>query len=177
MRSVDGQRAKLVRLLHRLEGGVLVETTSSHALTIPAGCAHATFTLQGGYLITTDFTTVKSLISIATYISNDLDEALPPEAREISFEWFQRCLDFTLAQQHTTRAVCAWLKAEPKLAFWASTHRSWRVSVRRLWEQYCQDIHADCPCGFHESNLSFLEHFSFGHMGEFLPLSQRRRWK
>ena len=57
IKSIDGQRGKLLRLVHQLEGGVIVETTSSHAILLPAGCAHATFTLQGGYLVTKDFTT------------------------------------------------------------------------------------------------------------------------
>ncbi|KAJ5543651.1 hypothetical protein N7513_007159 [Penicillium frequentans] len=86
MKSIDGQRGKLVRLMRRLEGGVLVETTSSHAIFLPAGCAHATFTLQGGYLVAKDFTTAKSLSAIASFITCGLDENLPTEAREICFD-------------------------------------------------------------------------------------------
>lgn len=58
MRAVEGQRAKLARIMHQLEGGVVVvETISDHAIQIPAACIHATFVLQGGYLIAEDFTT------------------------------------------------------------------------------------------------------------------------
>ncbi|KAJ5203619.1 uncharacterized protein N7498_004498 [Penicillium cinerascens] len=97
MQSVDGQRAKLLRLAHQLEGGVLIKTTSSHAIFIPVGCAYATFTLQGGYLVIKDFTTAKSLNAIASFIFYRLDEALPIEAREVCFDWFERCLDVTFA--------------------------------------------------------------------------------
>ncbi|KAJ5537509.1 hypothetical protein N7494_006988 [Penicillium frequentans] len=114
MKSIDGQRGKLVRLMRRLEGGVLVETTSSHAIFLPAGCAHATFTLQGGYLVAKDFTTAKSLSAIASFITCGLDENLPTEAREICFDWFERCLDVTLSQQRVVAAISAWLKAEKK---------------------------------------------------------------
>ena len=175
MQSVDGQRAKLLRLAHQLEGGVLMETTSSHAIFIPAGCAHATFTLQGGYLVTKDFTTAKSLNAIASFIVYGLDEALPTEAREVCFDWFERCLDVTFAQQQVTTAVSAWLKAETKLAVWASAHRRWRVNVRRLWERHCQDLAANCPCGLQEATSSFFQHFSSVHMNSLLSSSQLRR--
>ncbi|KXL41588.1 hypothetical protein M433DRAFT_72742 [Acidomyces richmondensis BFW] len=175
MKSIDGQRGKLLRLVHQLEGGVLVETTSSHAIFIPAGCAHATFTLQGGYLVTKDFTTVKSLNAIASFIVYGLDETLPTEAREVCFDWFERCLDVTLAQQHVTTAISAWLKAEAKLASWASTHRRWRVNVRRLWEHHCQDSVVSCPCDLQEPTSSFFQHFSSVHMGSLLSSSQLRR--
>jgi hypothetical protein len=82
MRMVDGQRGKLLRILNRLEAGILVETTAAHALYIPTGCIHATFTMEGGYLITEDFTTSKSINTISAFITAGLDSSLPVTARE-----------------------------------------------------------------------------------------------
>jgi hypothetical protein len=93
MKTVDGQRAKLVRIMHQLEGGIMVETTAAHAIYIPAGCIHATFTLQGGFLVAKDFTTSKSITAMAAYITCGLHENLPEQAREACFGWFERCLD------------------------------------------------------------------------------------
>lgn len=75
---------------------------------------------QGGYLVTKDFTTAKSLNAIASFIIYGLDETLPTEAREVCFDWMERCLDVTFAQQQVTTALSAWLKAETKLTVWAS---------------------------------------------------------
>lgn len=174
MKSIDGQRGKLLRLAHQLEGGVLVETTSSNAIFLPAGCVHATFTLQGGYLVTKDFTTEKSLNAISSFIVYGLDENLPTEAREICFDWFERCLDVTLSQQHVITAVSAWLKAGKKLASWASTHRRWRINVRRLWEHHCQDSLVSCPCELQEPT-PFFQHFCSVHIASLLSSSQLRR--
>ncbi|KAJ5394680.1 hypothetical protein N7509_006467 [Penicillium cosmopolitanum] len=41
MKAVDGQRGRLVRLVQQLEGCVVVETNSSHAIHIPAASLHA----------------------------------------------------------------------------------------------------------------------------------------
>ncbi|KAL4916023.1 hypothetical protein BDW62DRAFT_110345 [Aspergillus aurantiobrunneus] len=135
MKAIDGQRGRLARLAQQLEGCVVVETKSRLAIHIPAASLHATFTLEGGFLVARDFTTSSSLIAISTPLSNGLDEDLPPEARTVCFEWFERCLDISIAHRKITEAVSAWLQAETKLALWASTQLGWRVSVRRMWEQ------------------------------------------
>ncbi len=68
MKTVEGQRGKLLRILRRLEAGIAVETTATDALYLPAGCIHATFTLQGGYPSTS-----KSINAIS--MNNVKDEA------------------------------------------------------------------------------------------------------
>ncbi|KAJ5161028.1 hypothetical protein N7492_006420 [Penicillium capsulatum] len=130
LKTVDGQRGRLARLAPQLEGCVVVETTSAQAIHIPAASLHATFTLQGGFLVARDFTTSRSLMAISTILSNGLDENLPLEARTVLFEWFERCLDISITHRKITEAVSAWLRAETKLASWASSQRGWRVSVR-----------------------------------------------
>ena len=139
MRTVEGQKAKLAQLMQCLEGGIIMKTTSDQAVYIPASCIHATFTLHGGYLVTKDFTTSRSLYAISSYIAHQLDRSLPEEAREICFEWFERCLDVYLTQQQVIEAIRAWINAEVYLNEWASSHRRWRINVRRLWEQHLSE--------------------------------------
>lgn len=176
IRLVDGQRAKFARLMHQLEGGVIVETTSAKAIHIPAACIHATFTIQGGYLVTEDFTTSKSLTAISSFIFNQLDDSLLTKAREICFDWFERCLDISLAHRQVMSAVRAWVKTETQLTSWASTHRRWRVSIRRLWEQYLQeDMPGGCPCGTQDLSAPLSKHFSSVHLYFLLSSSHLRR--
>ncbi|KAE8334465.1 hypothetical protein BDV24DRAFT_26640 [Aspergillus arachidicola] len=98
MANLEGQRHKLSPLSDTLEAGIVVKTTSDHALYIPAGCLHATFTL-GGYLIANDFTTFRSIKATGAYITSGLDCMLPPEAREDCYTLFKYCLDICLTHR------------------------------------------------------------------------------
>jgi hypothetical protein len=152
-----------------------MKTTSDQAVYIPASCIHATFTLHGGYLVTKDFTTSKSLYAISSYIAHQLDRSLPEDAREICFEWFERCLDVYLTQQQVIEAIRAWINAEVYLNEWALSHRRWRVNVRRLWEQHLSESnHEQCTCGKHGSNCSLRCHLFSTHIKPLLSKSQRR---
>jgi hypothetical protein len=57
MAQERGQHGKLARLADRLEGGIVTQTTSAEAIYIPAGCLHAVFTTEGGFLVSIDCTT------------------------------------------------------------------------------------------------------------------------
>lgn len=178
METVEGQRGKLLRILHRLEAGIAVETTAADALYLPAGCIHATFTLQGGYLIAEDFTTSKSMNAIGMFIASGLDNIPSFTAREVCFDWFERCLDVCLAHQQFDRAMKAWFTAESHLAAWASSHRQWCANVRRLWEQYLQgNTGVECPCGLQKPEIPVLTHLFSAHLPFLLPPSQLRRYK
>lgn len=154
---------------------MVVETTSAQAIHIPAASLHATFTLQGGFLVARDFTTSRSLMAISTLLSNGLDENLPLEARTVLFEWFERCLDISITHRKITEAVSAWLRAETKLASWASSQRGWRVSVRCMWEQASLEVMDICPCGEQLPQASFTNHFASAHLSFILSSTQLRR--
>jgi hypothetical protein len=178
MKMVDGQRGKLLRILDRLEAGILVETTAAQALYIPAGCIHATFTMEGGYLIANNFTTSKSINAISAFIAAGLDTSLPSTAREVCFGWFERCLDVSLAHQQFNPVIKAWIAAESHLSVWASSHRQWRTNIRRLWEQYLDDnAQVVCSCGTQNPNTTISEHLFSTHLQFLLPPSQLRRHK
>lgn len=175
MLTVDGQRAKLSRIMHQLEGGVLLESTAACAIYIPAGCIHATFTLQGGFLIAEDFTTSKSINAVATYITSELDKSLPAHVGETCFSWFERCLDVCLTHRQFSQAIRAWIEAEGRLAEWATSHRQWRVHVRRLWERYVHDgIPDNCPCGMQGTGTTLQTHLFSSHLQFLLSPCQRR---
>jgi hypothetical protein len=164
--------------MHQLEGGIVVPTTASHAIYIPAGCIHATFTLQGGFLIAKDFTTSKSLAAITSYLLHGLDRALSSTAREVCYEWFERCLDVSLSSGNLDIALEAWIRSQDILAAWAASHRQWRVNVRRLWEQHLHNkIVQDCPCGREEKNMTLSWHAFAVHLSFLLSSSQKRRLK
>ncbi|OKL55209.1 hypothetical protein UA08_09520 [Talaromyces atroroseus] len=178
MKTVDCQRAKLVRIMHRLEGGVVASMTASHAIHIPAGCIHATFTLQGGFLVAKDFTTSESLAAIASYLLHGLDQALSSTARDVCYGWFERCLDVCLSSGKLDVALQAWVRLQNLLAAWAASHRQWRVSVLRLWEHHLHDeIVHDCPCGTEERAMTLSRHMFVTHLSFLLSPSQLRRMK
>ncbi|KAH8431015.1 uncharacterized protein LDX57_008676 [Aspergillus melleus] len=176
MRTVDGQRGKLARIMHRLEGGIMVETTAAQSLYIPAGCIHATFTLQGGFLVARDFTTSISIGAISAYIASGLEGMLTPQAREACWDWFSRCLDVSLAHGQFDRAIRAWMDAEPRLAIWASLHRHWRTAMRRIWDLHVQEIPEQCPCGT-QGDAVLQDHLYSTHLKCLLPPSRMRRQK
>jgi hypothetical protein len=176
MKTVDSHRAKLSRIMHKLEGGIMVATNASHAVYIPAGCIHATFTLQGGFLIAKDFTTSESLAAIASYLQHGLDRALSSTAREVCYEWFERCLDVSLSSGNLGVALEAWVRSQDVLAAWAASYRQWRVNVRRLWEQHLHDNTVQsCPCGREEKSITLSQHMFAVHLSFLSSSSQQRR--
>jgi hypothetical protein len=178
MQTVGTQRAKLVRIKRQLEGGIVVSTTASEAIYIPPGCIHATFTLQGGFLIAKDFTSAKSLTAIASYLLHGLDQTLPSEARSVCYDWFERCLDVCLSSGEISIALEAWLRSQKQLAAWAASNRLWRTNVRRIWERHLHDqIFCDCPCGIQKRTMALSQHVLATHLDFLLPSSQLRRMK
>ena len=88
MRNAEGQKAKLVRLAPSLEGGMIMKTTSAEAIYLLAGCIHATFTIEGGYLIAIDFTTMNSAKAFSEYLVSGLDNFLGTRSQRDCFDWF-----------------------------------------------------------------------------------------
>ena len=159
----------------RLQGGIFVETSSKYAIHIPAACIHATFTIRGGFLVTEDFTTAQSIKALSAYLDAQLDRSLPDEARVIFFDWFERCLDTCLTHQDIKLALQAWVNAECYLSAWATSHRQWRVSVRRVWERHLSDHDKQhCVCGHRGGSLKY--HLFSTHLACLLSASQIRRY-
>jgi hypothetical protein len=185
MKGLEGQRGKLARLLHDLEAGIVVQTTSEHALYIPAGCIHATFTLQGGFLVANDFTTSLSLKALGAYITSGLDSTLSSTAREDCFILFKRCLDVCLTHRQLIPAIKACLSAGPQLAMWADSNPEWRTDMQRLWQQnkLCLDQITTgdnlftCPCEQQSADMVFSDHFASSHLPFLVSTPEQRARK
>ncbi|KAE8372197.1 hypothetical protein BDV26DRAFT_286157 [Aspergillus bertholletiae] len=182
--NLEGQRHKLSRLSDTLEAGIVVQTTSDHALYIPAGCLHATFTLKGGYLIASDFTTSQSIKAIGAYIASGLASMLSPEAREDCYSLFKHCLHICLMHRQLIPAVEACISAASELAIWAASNQKWRADFQRLWKenmQLQQQVIADklfeCPCKQQNGDVAFLDHFFSDHLAFLNYTSEQRSRK
>lgn len=172
IRLINSQWVKFARLMHQLEERIIVETTSVKAIHIPAACIHAMFTIQDDYLITENFTISKSLTAISSFIFNHLNDSLPIKACEICFDWFECCLDISLAHQQIMSVIHAWVKMEMQLISWASTYWRWQVSIQHLWKQYLQeDMPDDCLCDTQDLSTSLSKHFFLIHLYFLLSLS------
>jgi hypothetical protein len=74
--GTEGQGTNRIRIGLSLEGGITLKTTSAQAIYLPAGCIHATLTIEGGYLAAVDFTTMGSVKAFSRCITSGLDRFL-----------------------------------------------------------------------------------------------------
>ncbi|KAI9772422.1 MAG: hypothetical protein M1840_000625 [Geoglossum simile] len=63
--SSAGFNNRLARIGSELRGGIIIETTSLHALDLPAGALHAVFTTVGGFLGGINYSTSESLTTMS----------------------------------------------------------------------------------------------------------------
>lgn len=96
MKAKLSQNAKLLRIGHQLEGGVVCETAGGQAVYLPAGCIHAVLTLEGGFLASLDFTTRESVQAFGRYIAKDLYRALDEESQRNCFFSYLEFLEVAL---------------------------------------------------------------------------------
>jgi hypothetical protein len=165
MVTVEGQRGKLPRIINRLEAGLVVETTASDALYVPAGCIHATFTMKGGYLVGNEFTTSKSIKAISALITSGLDRSASHDVWEEYFTWFKCCLDVTLLHKEINEALQAWIRAQCHLKKWASSNEVWRREILNIWKKYdWKGDQTTCPCGSQDSSTALFAHLSDKHL-------------
>ncbi|KAL4935580.1 hypothetical protein BDV06DRAFT_228695 [Aspergillus oleicola] len=173
--SVNGQRRKLLHILHKLEAGIIVETSSSEALWIPAGCIHATFTIEGGFLVGSAFTTSQSITAISTLIASGLEKS--EDAREECFNWFKKSLDAALLHRKFSDVLNAWIQAEAFFRDWAAQTKDWAKDTKEIWSKNQDDLNTAgfaCPCGFHDDSTELFTHLSATHLS-FLVNSRKRR--
>jgi hypothetical protein len=68
MRRECHNQGKLVRGLEVLECGVIAELDSSSAIFIPSGWSHAVFTTEGGFLVSIDCVTKRTVWTFSQYL-------------------------------------------------------------------------------------------------------------
>ncbi|KAK9625528.1 hypothetical protein V6Z98_005601 [Aspergillus fumigatus] len=168
MANESGQLAKLIRLAPLLEGGILLQTDSDHALTIPSGCLHATLTIKGGFLVTKDFATRYTIQSFSRYLAWGLQQELDENSRANCYYLYLDCLNVALENGEVNLAIEGWVGIERILKDIATKDATWRGSAWTYWEPFLNSPHkicmTKCSCGFVAADGGFLEHFKNAHL-------------
>ena len=136
MAQERGQHAKLARLAEKLEGGIVAQTTSAEALYIPAGCLHAVFTMEGGFLASIDCTTRLSVWPFSQYLRYQLHLALDTTGQGECFFLFLESLETSLANSQELLALRSWISIEDLLQQHADHDIEWRTRAASIWQQY-----------------------------------------
>ena len=113
-----------------------MKTTSAEATYLPAGCIHATFTIEGSYLIAIDFMTFGSVKAFSTYITFGIDHFLWAKAQKDCFDWFAICLDVALVNNRVVEALEAWIDALDHIQDRAGSDSRWKWRIKRIWESF-----------------------------------------
>ncbi|KAH1601520.1 hypothetical protein KXV92_006172 [Aspergillus fumigatus] len=182
MASESGQLAKLIRLAPLLEGGILLQTDSGHALTIPSGCLHATMTIKGGFLVTKDFATRYTIQSFSRYLAWSLQQELDENSRANCYYLYLDCLNVALENGEANLAIEGWVGIEGILKDIATKDATWRGLAWTYWEPFLSSPReiciTKCSCGFVVADDGFFEHFKVAHLyflGPDKPSRARRR--
>ncbi|EPE30493.1 hypothetical protein GLAREA_03460 [Glarea lozoyensis ATCC 20868] len=169
----EGRKAKIRRIGKKLEGGVIFETTSEHAVYLPVGCIHAVFTTTGGFLNAMDFTTPDSVGTYALLFNAKIDRK-NSSFGDSCFNYFgnsvELCLDEGLDSQNAEVAVKAWVEATERVLDYAEDDRKlvteWKENCMVFWNHFLEKYQTQklaCPCGKSKKG-EFVEHFREKHL-------------
>ncbi|KIW36686.1 uncharacterized protein PV06_11101 [Exophiala oligosperma] len=161
-----GQQAKLAQGMGVLEGGVVAHTTSAEAIYLPAGCLHAVFTVAGGFLVSIDCTTRRSVWPFAQYLRYNIQAELEATEERNCYFLFLDSLEAALQNAGERDAFRAWIEVEDILQIKRENDRGWVRAARKVWDDYLKVdpiIDIECPCHGAVSSF-FLEHFRDRHL-------------
>ena len=166
--------SRLLENLSSLEGCVVTMTTSDEVLYLPAGCLHATVTLERGYLTAIGFMTASAVrTAFKTFrvlLKVDEDEHL---AEDLSN--FCHIIQSALkSKEEQERAAEEWLKFGTTLLVQVRerTHEDFDRKSKRPWGEFavqrivatCTDaltngFRFSCPCGQQYAKTKSKAHF------------------
>jgi len=167
MQTVEGQKAKLISLAASLEGGLIALTTSVHAIYIPAGCIHGTFTSVGGFLVTKDFTSMGSAMAFSWYLALNLHSCLSRQGKKLCFQWYLDCLDVTLSNGRAALALEAWIEAEVQIQAFVVDKPALAKAFGQVWKKHLDTgntLYSTCPCGRKGKNEKYSVHVEDYHL-------------
>lgn len=150
MAKADGQKAKLVRIGKKLEGGIIYQTTSANAIYLPAGTLHSVFTLRGGFLASIDFITPKSSLALSSLLAGDIDQLAPESFRKELFARYLASVELGLDNKKESLALSSWIKAFERIIEYKITDEEWRAKALRMWRDWFRTVGSKkvtCPCG------------------------------
>jgi hypothetical protein len=174
--SSAGFSNRLARIGSDLHGGIIIKTTSAHALDLPAGTLHAVFTTVGGFLGGINYSTSESLPTMSRLLIAHL-----PIFRHVSnavledLQMYTNALSLTLdmdAPELVPYALRSWVDLCPHLqnlldSEHASTQLICHVSeTQRKLEKFARNTRyaLQCVCGHYVDDIG--EHFAASHMLE-----------
>lgn len=133
------QSDKLLTLASKLEGGVVLTLQSNEALYFPPGTLHAVFTIQGGFLVGSQFWSRESVIPFTNFYLSGCAAGV-----ERVPELYLDVLEISLARSRQPAALRSWsdLTSRKTTKKWAEDEE-WRKNALEIWETYYDSQAAD----------------------------------
>ena len=169
LRKAEGQKEKLARVGRYLEGGLIINTTSSHAIYIPVGSIHSVLTKKGGFLITIDFIAPTSAKTYSALLTAGLDRSECRRYQKIYFDKFLSSVELALDNNRESMGIDSWVKSIDRVQEWAGRNPAWSRKATKMWSRVLENPELKnfiCPCGEPGQSQSFPEHFKCHYIFE-----------
>ena len=175
MREESGQQETFSRLCGRLEGGTIAYTRPGEALSMASGTIHEVWTIQGGFLVSTDFQTRECIWPSSQYLKHGLHRSLDGQGQRDFLFLFLWCLDLSLQNDRLDVAWRSWSGVDDILRTETKEDVEWRSDAHRVWEsaieQYCSQDTV-CVCGAPLEG-SYWDHFGDSHVSWLLGTREK----
>jgi hypothetical protein len=167
MRRECHNQGKLVRGLEVLQCGVMAELDSSNAIFIPSGWSHAVFTTEGGFLVSIDCVTKRTVWTFSQYLRYQLYLEVETKKQADCFFLFLDCLEVALEHGELSTASRSWTNIEDLLR--KHSDDKWKRSALMLWKgvlenhadvlvsEGCDDVGEVPVDRFYEKHLTWLD--------------------
>jgi hypothetical protein len=166
MASAEGQKAKLVRIGRKLEGGLLFKTTSAESIYLPVGCIHSVITLHGGFLVAIDFNTPKSCYAFSALLSAGLDKVGSPSFQNEVFDRYLASVDLALYNLQCVSGISSWIDSIERIREWVEESPAWARKATKVWDEFLatpRGRKTKCPCGKQTTKDKFQGHLKKRH--------------
>jgi hypothetical protein len=172
--SSAGFGNRLARIGSELRGGIIVKTTSAHALDLSAGSLHAVFTTVGGFLGGINYSISESLHTMSRLLIAHL-----PIFRHVSdavledLQIYTNALSSTLdmdTPELVSYALRSWVDLYPHLqSLLESEHASTglirhALEAQQKLEKFARNTNYSLQCACGHSIDDIGEHFTASHM-------------
>lgn len=194
MQDADAQRNKWIRIGKDLEGGLIYKTTSSDAIYLPIGCIHAVFTVEGGFLLTIEFSTPESVKVLSSLFNSHFDRFKDDYSKAELPGQFIESVALALRRNRALVGLKAWIDMEERLRRWAdnsedndsatkntewiSRRPGWKKKIVKIWTSFFKSQFSEnlsCPCEKMHRSQSLEEHFRADHLSMFRTSFPRPR--
>lgn len=161
MSKADCQKAKLLRIGKKLEGGIIFTTTSAHGIWLPAGTIHTVFTTQGGFLAAIDINTPKSSRPLAALLTANVDRLAGPNFTKLISNQFADSLDLALCNNQEATALSSWIATLDLVVEYCKITPDFHDHVFKIWTCFFKKNRYEgivCPCG-EQDDKPLNEHY------------------